>query len=469
MSAAMSSTRAREISSETILTEKKRVCVCLPDNPAVSISANRIIERLKAFTDVRVFENPDIGELLNEGVPVILIGNLSDSKVVRDLYFRFLAATDLWYPGPGGYEIRTLMDPYGTGDNIIHIGYSDTEGLEEAVDIFTTRVAKSIGRLNIVKATRLHVCKSEELQIRSMEPPELIWMNIARDIYKKGYLGYLTGEEILIEAYLDMWRAIVGYPIVKDDQKIKDLHLKMSNLIQSFRLIETAGLIKDKQLRDRITDYIISWPDTDQGIIRIDRPDYTHPKFPRQNHGMIPALGLAFLIDFCKTYGYEPTGLEEWEKLVEKAYFPYMTGSWKPVCDGTCHGWWLSQPALLEYGLIDTEHRYFENEGAKKAAEAAMAVVSNSGLMPSSGDFNLLRAFPGATLRHAAAFYNDGRFKYVHDLAPHYHRSKYHVYMPRMFEAGLEAEVPNEHIGITVIPMDPLIYNSWETAPEFSP
>ena len=456
---------ARKINKSTDITVPGGIVVCVPDKAETIFLAQGVADEIRAFNnEVKLLINPEISAI-EKGQQVILIGNLADSNIVRDLYFRFLTATDLWYPGKEGYEVRTLLDPYGLGGNIIHLGYSDEKGLQKAIQDFIQRIEGKIDFISEIHPTRLHICESEEIQIRAIKPPELVWMNVARDIYKKGYLGYLTGDKGLIEEYLDMWRAIVSYPVLKDDQKIKDLHLKMSTLIQSFILIETAGLINDEKLRNEIAEYIISWPDTDQGLIRIDVADYMHPEFPRQNHGMIPGLGLAFLINYCKKYKYDIDKIDEWEKLVNKAYHPYMDGSWKPVCDGTCHGWWLSQPALLEYGLIEPEHRYFKNGGARKAAEAAMNLVNNNGVMPASGDFNLLRSFPGISLRHAMAYYRDGRYKFVHDMAPIHLSSKYHVYMPRMFDIGIKSEVP-DNSGIKITPMDPLIYNAWEKAPE---
>lgn len=457
---------ARKLEFSIDLLNSSGLIICVPDSNLEQKYAKQIQKEINNFTHSEIVSGILDSKIRSVNQPIILIGNLANNEVVKDLYYRFLLTTDFWYPGPSGYEVRMLLDPYGSGQNIIHIGYSDDVGLKKAVEAFIPRINKVIKHISEIHPTRLHITKSEEMQIRTIKAPLLIWMNIARDIYKKGYLGYLTGDITLIKAYLDMWRAIVGYPIVKDDQKIKDLHLKMSNLIQSFRLIETAGLIKDKKLHSDITNYIINWPSTDQGLIRIDKGDYMHPEFPRQNHGMIPSLGLAFLIDYCKTYSFNIENIDKWEQLVEKAYHPYMDGSWKPVCDGTCHGWWLSQPALLEHGLIDPKHRYFTKGGAKKAANAAMSLVNNSGLMPSSGDFSLLRAFPGTSLRHAMNYYSDGRYKFVHDMGPSYLSSKYHVYMPRMFDTGLKPVVPKDQIGIKITPMDRLIYNSWEKAPK---
>jgi len=457
---------ARKVNRNTDIANSSGVVLCLPANQGIPDLFTALKKKIDRYNRNTTVLNDPEPSFVDFSKPIILIGNLSDSHIVKNLYFRFLTATDLWYPGPGGYEIRTLLDPYGKGGNIIHIGYSDEDGLRKALLRFLPEITKTIGQMIEIKPNRLHICKSEEKHIRAIQPPELVWMNVARDIYKKGYLGYLTGDWDLINAYADMWRAIVGYPIVKDDQKIKDLHLKMSNLIQSFRLMETSGLMVDDELRGKIAEYIINWPVTDQGTVRIDKGDYMHPEYPRQNHGMIPSLGLAYLLDYCRTYSYEMDDEEGWQRLVDKAYQPYMSGSWKPVCDGTCHGWYLSQPALLEYGLIDPSHSYFESGGARKAAEAAIDLVNNSGTMPSSGDSNLLRSFPGIILRHAMAYYNDGRYKYVHDLAPAHMSSGYHVYMPRMFDAGIEAKLPDDKTGICITPMDPLIYNSWEKAPE---
>lgn len=66
----------------------------------------------------------------------IVIGNRSTNNVISDLYDRFLLMTDVKYPGNGGYEVRSIHNPFGYGTNIILLGGSDDAGITSAANAF---------------------------------------------------------------------------------------------------------------------------------------------------------------------------------------------------------------------------------------------------------------------------------------------------------------------------------------------
>jgi len=86
--------------------------------------------------------------------------------------------------------------------------------------------------------------------------------------------------------------------------------------------------------------------------------------------------------------------------------------------------------------------------------------------MPSAGDADLPWALPGPNLRIAAAYYRDGSYSFVHNRAPEFLRLRAgEVSSPtRAFDIGL-ADVPSSTPVVTVIPMDPLMYNVWTREP----
>ena len=141
----------------------------------------------------------------------------------------------------------------------------------------------------------------------------------------------------------------------------------------------------------------------------------------------------------------------------------YWDGSWKPASEGLCHGWWLEQPVLLEYGLLDPQHRFFTNEGARRAADCAMAVVNNFGWMPASGDAHLLRSFPSDSLRTAAAWYRNEEYRYVDLMPTDDRRLRSHAFLVRAFDIGVSGKKPAA--GLTVVPLDPLIHGAHHAAP----
>lgn len=464
----------RPLSPETQL-KGKRIFVIPPggedsENFTRELSAG--LKRVEADPLVLPFTEGD--SLRNLDGPVVVWGNLANSDAVRELYFRFLVVTDCRYPGPGGFEIRTLFDPFGNGSNIIHLGYSDETGREAGCRRLLDQLVPVLPHLSEIHATALPIADFQVRQIRAASMPSMDWM-ITGDNYltHKGYLAYLTGDGRLFQESTEVWQRIVDYGVPRGDHGIKDLHLRTSMLISAFRLLETAGMIAEN-LRGRILGFFLEWVYSDQGIERLDQPENTAPGVQRQNHGTIPALALAYLGSYFRDYFPERNEPDEWDVLIERIFSPYADGSWKSASEGICHGWWLEQPVLLEFGLLDRKHRYFRNGGARRAADCAVAVVDNLGWLPSSGDVNLLRAFPGASLRTAAAWYRDPKYTFVYQLAPEFHRLRMHQFLSRTFDMGGGTKIPE--CGLTVIPLDSIVHEgatksrgvaSWmfETAP----
>ena len=400
-----------------------------------------------------ILENPGEECLTKATGPVILIGNLSNSLCVERLYYDFLSATDLWYPGPSGYEVRTLIDPYGTGFNIIHIGYSDKNGLKRALGYFVGIVDRNILHQAEIRPERLHIPDEYANHIFNDE------LDSTKDTYfysirpeNKGYLAYLTGNAEVLREYSEAFLSIMEMPLH---------HLMIYNRFVVWRLLEVTGMIEGDIL-EKGPDYFLRWVKSEEGIGAIDRHYYQSPYIARNNHGTIPALGIKMFSLYLKRYHPEISEADEFEQLADNVYKPYFDGSWKPQCDGLCHGWWLSQPVLFHYGLLDPEKKYFKSEGARRAAECAIAVINNSGYLPPSGDASMNRQHPGFVLRIAAAYYKDGRYRYANDMLPfEYANTGEFSALARQFDIGIEPVEPNAG-GVAVVPLDKLIYGTWQ-------
>ncbi len=441
----------REIIRTTKLSGKS-VKLILPDNIQNDIFKGLAEDVKKYSGSFETLLNPDEEALINAKGPVILAGNLSDSRCVEYLYYQFLSATDKWYPGPDGYEVRTLSNPLGTGFNIIHLGYSDINGLTSAINILRDEINSEIPHLSVIKPTRLHM--SDEYA-----------MNIAKDVLddktdtyfysirpeNKGYMAYLTGNQEILEDYIAAMEHILGDP---------KHHLMFYNRYTVWRLLEVTGMISGKIVSE-YPGFFLDWALSEEGIGSINIHQYQSPYLSRNNHGTIPALGIKMFSGYLKTYHPEVTDAVHLEEIADNVYAPYFNGSWKPQCDGLCHGWWLSQPVLLHYGLADPDKKYFVFGGAKRAAECAIAVINNMGYLTAAGDTSMRRQHPGFSLRIAAAYYKDGRYKFANDILPfEYANSGQMSAMPRQFDIGLEPVSPNS--GTTFVPIDRLIYETWE-------
>lgn len=452
----------RVFNYESATSALDRVTIIAPSSGYGIKGAKRIFDRMRGCSDAVLLMDPEREAMYSARGPVILLGNLSDSRCMKELYYKQLAVTDLYYPGPGGYEIRTLVDPFGTGFNIIQMGYSDEDGLEKAVNLFCSEIKPfPIKYFKLLSPTRLHIPEGKVRELLdssySLDDPTIAYTAPIDDI---GYLAYLTGDAELLDKYHDSWRALF---------KVEFNHLKLLKRVAAWRLLEVTGMIAE-DMRSDIINFLYMWADGAEGIGSILHKIYQSPDYPRQNHGLIPAMGLVLLSDYFSRYypGLQRPGM--WREAADNVFSVYFNGSWKPLCDGLCHGWWLSQPAMLEYGLFDDRHRYMESGGARKAAFCAMAVVNNEGWLPNAGDCSITRQFPGQVLDMTSEYYKDGKARFVSNLAPVWRRgySGPAIVLPKMFDIGIKPEEPAELTGVTVIPMDPKVYNAWRDYPDMA-
>jgi hypothetical protein len=67
--------------------------------------------------------------------------------------------------GPEGYELCTFCDPFGTGFNIIHIGYSNPEGLTNTVEVFLGLLTNPLPGLMNIEAHQLPMQPDEVRKI----------------------------------------------------------------------------------------------------------------------------------------------------------------------------------------------------------------------------------------------------------------------------------------------------------------
>lgn len=460
----------RTLVRETKLSGHDRVVIAASSEESGRAAAGKLKAALEAIDcDAEVLNNPDAEVIKEAKGPVFVIGNLANNLCAQELYYLFFSLTDRWYPGPAGYEVRTLMDPLGTGQNIILLGYSDDDGLEAGLSILLGKIADPLPFLSEVHAVKFPIPDFEVKEDLEAAWPEKDY-TMARNEAASGkcYLAYLTGDEELIRESSKFWEAILRYGVPPGDHRIKDLHLRSVCLLNLFRLMEQVGMIKE-ELRLPILKFFYELAESDDhGIGHIDIPVYQAEGYPRQNHGLIPAMGFVLMADYFNRHHPELQEPYRWKKVADGVFAPYNDGSWKPMCDGLSHQWWLSQPVMLDYALMDPEHRYLESGGARKAADCAIAVLNNQGWMPSSGDGNLQRAFVGPILRVGAAWYKDGRYRFVHDLAPESRSLYLKAFLIRTFYTDVEPVEPKEDTGLTVVPMDPLVYYSWEKNPELT-
>ncbi len=135
------------LDTELVRNGRANVTIVVPEGRLYGGPSKRLQAAIQARTGVRV---PIAEETSKAGAApisahVIVLGNRSSSRTIEALYNQYYTLLDLRYPGPGGYEVRSLHNPFGNGYNVIFVGGSDEDGVSAAADALARRVSEAEG------------------------------------------------------------------------------------------------------------------------------------------------------------------------------------------------------------------------------------------------------------------------------------------------------------------------------------
>ena len=125
-------TRLKELHLTTDLARdgQPAIRIVAPASGLYKRAAERLQQTIQELAGVRVpivADNAPAAAVPIRG-NLIVLGNRSTSQTISELYDRYFCLTDLRYPGGGGYELRSLHNPFGGGHNVLLCGGSDLKG-----------------------------------------------------------------------------------------------------------------------------------------------------------------------------------------------------------------------------------------------------------------------------------------------------------------------------------------------------
>mgnify|MGYP001027958925 CR=1 FL=1 len=125
------------IGTEIVSQGRAQSAIVIPEKGIYDEFALEIVDEIRRTTGVTVKLVRDSEATLPFDQNLIIIGNRSTNKVIEQLYNFYYTYLDLKYPGKGGYDIRSLHNPFGNGFNALLIGSSDRDGMAKATRKFT--------------------------------------------------------------------------------------------------------------------------------------------------------------------------------------------------------------------------------------------------------------------------------------------------------------------------------------------
>lgn len=378
--------------------------------PAYGAIAQKVQSRIRELSgaDVPIVDAADVTtDDLLAGRSAIVLGNLATSRFVEDLYWQWYTITDLWYPGPGGYELRTLHDPYGTGRNVIFVGGSDDDGVAAAAEALCGVLAEgeplAVGRLMEIKLGENHQMPPEG----EYTDPRLRIFNQSfnhrtihdcpvgySDASLAGLRYYYNGDE----AALDRFREVA----LSSDFLSDGYHYYSHMHALVWDLIEESPLFSDDDRR-AITVRLLAYARGSEGtagresLLNDARLHAESKKLLDRHFAMRANCTLTHSRYFNK---YWPS--EEWELNLDavRQYFDRLMTSAKGWRDeGNMHTY-LECPLMA--ALIMRDRRIIDSGALRHYAELILMFCNNNGYMTTYGG-----GYPSGTLRACAALLNE--------------------------------------------------------------
>ena len=387
---------------------------------------------------------------------LIVLGNLATSRAVEHLYLNYYTYEDRYYPGGGGWVLRPLVDPLGTGANILVVGASDEAGLQVGVERLLAAIAEAGAVLDLPLTVQIG---EGWLGMRNYPWPG---PGPYRAMVPAGeYLK--TGDLEAAQAYRDY---VFATWFTETDGSYADrqntLHLIYHSRTMSWDLMDSCPVFSDEE-RLRIDNELLRLLRSNQGY---GYAGLTSARYARGNHDIRNARSFYFGWRHFRKY-YEPDlrpDLIAWTRKLED-FFGLVFSSWRTADEALSqHAVGGSHNCVLDVAFMQPQwaSQFFADGYDRMMGDKAIACCNNLGQMVMLGDTNPTD-YPSAIFAKLAWRHRDGRYQFMIDRRGMTQSTGDEAM--RAFAVGVEPQVPVDHIGLRIFPLDDLILTMIRTHP----
>ncbi|NPV45998.1 MAG: hypothetical protein HPY69_03495 [Armatimonadetes bacterium] len=381
--------------------------IVAPGEPAMAEVAVQLAADLEALTGVTipVIASAELTEADGRTVKaeyrerhLVLVGNALNNHGIFPLYCRWLDAADGAYPGGEGYELRTVVNPYGTGANHLILGASTVAGARAGLQTLRGRFAGWWQEGELVLPQMLEVLPGPQLRPAFDQAIAQVRANPVRAIgavltngdlaeFANDALRYAwTGERAFAERAAgilrEMNRRFDGEYYHGDVRTCDDYALEYA--VGGWLVLQHAGVLTPEEL----------W-ETDRNLYR-DFPLSAHgPGNVSSRHLASGSMAWFLALDGLLTYGNPDAEareqLEQWREGV-RAYFHGACQTYRGDVDQAQDYGALEN--VFKYALHDGYWEYFESGWADKTITQMLMNVDNHGWYSGLGGYG--ESMPGS-------------------------------------------------------------------------
>jgi hypothetical protein len=391
------------------------------DDPATNAAATELQAAIAAQTGVTL---PIVaaGALTDrewEARNLIIIGNVLTHPAYARLYHNFFVCADAAYTGRGGYELRSVHNPWGHGHNAIVLGAQDAAGFAAGTERLRAEVAAHgrAGRLSLGRLLAVHLNPADRrAPIEARLTPadlarekELVEANAAKEgaarwsaytAVKHAMLYHRTGDEGWLELFrLGLERQLDYYAkdkfINEDGPRRYDRDFRDS---WAYRMIIAWDLVEEhpswsEAERLRMANHLLrlvfecnmknGW-DSEAAIAR-----WLAYEGILNNHHTWPALANLFGGWYFSRHYSLPVA-RTWLAMAQRM-FRSASGSAKAWEDASGYDWCVPRH-LVTYALASGDRTYLEQGHAAETGRRLLLAIDPLGHQPAWGDDEFVAA-----------------------------------------------------------------------------
>ena len=454
--------KLRAYRTATALVERSRATgiIACPDAKPYRRIARRIQEAVAEATGVTLSVHPhsDVGEEEVRAFHVIALGHLGTNNLLARLYCRQQIFTDRAYPGPGGFELRTVEDPWGRGKNVILVGGSDPEGVGRAADKLLVHIRR--GRdvilpqlMEIELAGQRTGQKGGEAEARKR----------AQGVYERTQrekLEFSTGGSNYVTRVL-RFTSGDAYFRTGNEPKGHEFRFLLNNVIAYFKEHPDAFTLEDLWVAVMAWDRIDDSPVFTDGE-RLDVTNFflaaarnTYQKRGQSwrsrdgilwGHPLDHALSCYFAAEYIWRY-YKRDECRQWMDVIERILRTNAHAVLMPIDEINYQ--LSSMRFALHSSVTRGDFEYFRTGFAKQFADRAAAYADN---------VRGIRSYGVWFLKTCAWYHRDGRYCWLTGrLGSPKWDGEYREARP--FVAGVPPVEPVDLLGLRVVPLDKTFYD----------
>ncbi len=387
---------------------------------------------------------------------LILVGYFANNPLVNRIYDEHYVCLDTSWPGPGGYVIRTVHDPMGTGTCFVYLGGADIDAVTKATDDFITSLPEEgdivyphTVQIVLPDGPMTHEHNPERIASAINDLTGKNFGAVAARLTQAGTSYYLSGDPD--EVAIFKGTAAVLHDIIKKTEKISETTAAMG-LLNMWDVVEEAPGFSNT---DRAAITAMMWEFANKSTYA-NTTTQDSPIPSANNCNSQVAWDIARY--FMKYYDLDVAGLWTWCDV----YFKSKAKFWRSAEDCPGYGG-LTVYDTLYWALPAQYDEYFDSGLARKMADYGLAVMNNLGGYAGFGDTSKMGVIGhwGNIFAACAWKYRDGRYIYALDRCPGLVRSYFSC--NNYSQDLIEPELPEDMLGIHVVPLPDWVYDHRES------